>query len=99
VEPNAHSERLWQFIRQELREFSQTADHGTGRQQGTSAPFRRALAHPKEGHDAIARELVGNTASVFNRAANRLKVAIQKKEDILGQFCHRQSNETAQDIE
>src|SRR5713101_3970235 len=96
VEPNAHSERVWKFIYQSLREFSQTADHGTGRQQGASAPFRRALAYPKEGHDAIARELIGNAASIFYRAADRLKVAVQEEDHIVGQFWLSQPSETAQ---
>ena len=96
VEPNAHFEWVWKFSCEGLREFSQTADHGTGRQQGTSAPFRRALAHPKEGHHAIARKLIGNAASVFNRAANRFKVAVQEEDDIVGQFWFGQPSETAQ---
>jgi hypothetical protein len=96
VEPNTHPEWVWQFICQGLRKFSQTADHGTGRQQGASAPFRRALAYSKEGHHAIARELIGNTASVFNRAANRLKVTVQEEDDIVGQFWLSQPSETAQ---
>ena len=96
MEPNAHSERVWKFICQGLRKFSQTADHGTGRQQGASAPFRRALAHPKEGHHAITRELIGNAASVFNCAANRLKVTVQEEDDVVGQFWLSQPRETAQ---
>src|SRR5262245_49312151 len=86
MESNAHPERVWQLIRQGLREFSQTADHGTGCEQGASASFSRALAYPKESHHAIPRELIGNAASVFNGAANRLKVAVQEKDHVIGQF-------------
>jgi hypothetical protein len=96
VEPDAHTQWVWKFICQGLREFSQTADHGTGRQQGASAAFGRTLAYPKESHDTIARKLIGNTASVFNGTANRLKVAIQEEDDIVGQFRLSQPSETAQ---
>ena len=55
-----------------------------------------ALAHSKEDHNAIARELIGHAASVLNRAANRLKVAVQEENDIVRQCWLGQPSETVQ---
>ena len=52
--------------------------------QGLATALGRPHLHAEQGHDTVARELIGNPARLLDGTADDIEIVIQEEHDIVG---------------
>ena len=95
VDADAHSERFPQLVGQLAAQLRHALHQAARGRQGLAGAHARSGVHAEEGHDPVARELVGDPAGALDDRARDLEVAVEHEHHVVRQPRLRQTREPA----